>query len=110
MPPGDAPVSTARTESQGLGITEAQNPPPGARAAPSAPSVTGNGAHMGRGRLPVSEAIAAAIEELARQVAEAVGKGEFERARELTEEAIRLGSSAAPSSHDDDVRSHLKAW
>jgi hypothetical protein len=49
----------------------------------------GNGAHMGRGKLPSSETMTAALEELGRQVIEAVAKGEFERARQLTEAAIQ---------------------
>jgi hypothetical protein len=45
---------------------------------------------MGRGKLPLSETVAAALENLGRRVAEAVARGEFERARQLTEEAIRI--------------------
>jgi hypothetical protein len=49
----------------------------------------GNGAHVGRGELLPREA-AVAIEKLAGEIAEAVARGEFERARQLTEAAIRL--------------------
>jgi hypothetical protein len=97
MTPSDAPVSTGRTESQRLGITGAQDPPPAAQGAQSAPPGTGNGAHMGRGRLPESEGEAAALDELGRQVAEAVARGEFQRARELTEDAIRRRAATAAS-------------
>ena len=55
---------------------------------------------MGRGKLPVSGTIAAALEQLGRQVADAVARGEFERARELTETAIRLRSTGAPAPGD----------
>jgi hypothetical protein len=97
-----APLSTGRTESQGLGITEAQDLPPGAQGAPSAPPGMGNGAHMGRGKLPVNVCDAAALEELGRQVAEAIALGQFDRARELTEEGIRLRATAG--SARDPVR------
>ncbi len=44
---------------------------------------------MGRGIVPVSEVAGAAIQDLARQVAEAIVAGDFETARTLTEDAIR---------------------
>jgi hypothetical protein len=50
----------------------------------------------GREKLPVSEAVAAVLEEMGRQVAEAVARGELQRARELTEEAILLRASEGP--------------
>jgi hypothetical protein len=56
---------------------------------------------MGRGKLPISEAIAIALEELGRQVVQAVARGEFQRARELTEEAILLRASEVPLPDDD---------
>jgi hypothetical protein len=96
MPAAHAPVSTSSTDSQGLGIMEAQDPARGAEDAPAAPSGMGNGAHMGRGQLPVSEAVTAALEELGRRVAEAVARGKFERARQLIEEDIRLRAGEAP--------------
>ena len=102
MPPADARVSTGRTESQGFGITEARNPPRAAQDAPSAPPGMGNGAHMGRGKLPSSEGILDALEELGRQVAAAVARGEFERARQLTEAAIRL-RTAEPSTSEQNL-------
>jgi hypothetical protein len=49
----------------------------------------------------VSEAEAAAIEDLGRQMAEAIARGEFERARQLMEQAIRL--RAAKAFTPDDV-------
>ncbi len=100
MPPADAPGSTGRTESQGLGIAEAQDPPPGALGALAASGGIENGAHMGRGTLPVSGVIAAALEQLGRQVAEAIARGEFGLARELTEAAIQLRSTGAPTPGD----------
>ncbi len=96
MPPADAPDSTGRRASQGLGITEGEYPPPSASGAPAAPVLMGNGAHMGRGKLPVSEVVASVLEDLGRRVAEAVARCEFERARELTEEAIRIRAAQAP--------------
>jgi hypothetical protein len=45
---------------------------------------------MGRGKLSVSEATVLALEKLAAEVVGAVARGELERARELTEMAIRL--------------------
>ncbi len=51
---------------------------------------------MGRRKLPVSEIVASALEDLGRRVAEAVACGEFERARELTEEAIRMRAAQVP--------------
>jgi hypothetical protein len=42
----------------------------------------------------MSEIQASALEDLGRQVAEAIALGEFARARDLTEEGIRLRSSA----------------
>ncbi len=55
---------------------------------------------MGRGKLPVSGTIAVALEQLGGQVVDAVARGEFERARELTEAAIRLRSTGAPAPRD----------
>ncbi len=106
MPPADAPVSTGRTESQGLGITEAWDPPRPAQDARAAPSGTGNGAHVGRDKLPVSEAVAGALQVLGRQVAEAIASGDFERARKLTEEAIRR--RAETNTVPDPVHGHGK--
>jgi hypothetical protein len=48
---------------------------------------------MGRGNLPLSETETAALEELGHQVAEAIVRGEFEKARELTEAGIQLRTS-----------------
>jgi predicted translin family RNA/ssDNA-binding protein len=42
----------------------------------------------------MSEITATTIGELGRQVAEAIARGDFDRARELTEEGIQLRSSA----------------
>jgi hypothetical protein len=42
----------------------------------------------------MSESQASVLEILGRQVAEAIALGEFAKARELTEEGIRLRSSA----------------
>ncbi len=57
---------------------------------------------MGRGKSPGGEAsTAVALEEFGRQVAEAVAMGEFERALQLTEAAIRLRASEAVQSHED---------
>ena len=100
MPPADAPCPTGRTESQGIGITEAQDPPPGAQDAPVASGGMEDGTHMGRGKLPVSATIAVALEQQGRQVADAVARREFEWARELTEAAIRLRSTGAPAPGD----------
>ena len=108
MPPGDALVSTGRTESQGLGITEERDRALGPPDAPAAPVVMGNGAHMGRGKLPVGEATTATLEELGRNMAEAVARGEFERARQFTEEAIRLRAGEALTS-DDEVLGSIRA-
>jgi hypothetical protein len=55
-----------------------------------------NRAHMGRGVLPHSEIAEEAIQGLGRRIAEAVAAGEFELARALTEEAIRLPAKEAP--------------
>jgi hypothetical protein len=54
--------------------------------------------------LPISEAVAAELEKMGRQVAEAVARGELQRARELTEEAILLRASEAPLPDDDAPR------
>ncbi len=51
---------------------------------------------MGREKLPVSEAVADELEKMAGEVAEAVARGEFERARQLTEAAIRLRTADSP--------------
>jgi hypothetical protein len=59
---------------------------------------------MGRGKLPVSERVAFALERLGREVAEAVAKGEFGHARVLTEEAIRLRAGESVSPDEDPVR------
>jgi hypothetical protein len=97
---GETPVCTDRTGSQGLGITGAQDPGVAPTGAPAAPFLTGNGAHMGREKLPISEGVLAALEYLGRLVAEAVARGEFEHARALTEEAIRrrAGEASSPDS------------
>jgi hypothetical protein len=91
--PGGAADVTGRTDSQGLENTEALEGRDGAPDALGAPGLTGNGAHMGRGNLPESEIQATTLEELGRQVAEAIARGEFDRARELTEEGIRQRTS-----------------
>jgi hypothetical protein len=60
-----------------------------------------NGAHMGRGELPVGEADVAALEDVGRQVAEAIARGDFDHARMLTGDAIRqhaAGESARDAS------------
>ncbi len=61
---------------------------------------------MGRGALPVSEAVAGALQVLGRQVAEAIASGDFERARKLTEEAIRR--RAETNTVPDPVHGHGK--
>jgi hypothetical protein len=101
MPPGEAPILTGRTESQGLGITEADVPALAPRGASAAPLLTQNGAHMGRGMLPVSDRVATALGHLGRQVADAVVEGDFERARELTEAAIQLRATDLPKPQED---------
>jgi hypothetical protein len=94
MAAGEAPVSTGHTESQGLGITEAEVLAPGPWCAPAAPLLTGNGAHMGRGQLPEREtASVVAIQEVAQRIAEAIATAEFDRARALMEDAIRRRSN-----------------
>ncbi len=47
------------------------------------------------------EAITAALEELGSQVAEAVARGEFERARQLTEAAIQLRTAESLISEEN---------
>ncbi len=62
-----------------------------------------NGAHMGRGKLPVSEDVLL-LEKLAGEVAEAVARGEFARARALTEEAIqKRAAEQAPSANESQT-------
>ena len=90
MPPADAPVPTDRTESQRLGITAAQGPPPGAQGATSAPPDKGNGAHTGRGKSADAER-RRELAELGTRVAEAISRGEFELARALLAEAEQGG-------------------
>lgn len=60
---------------------------------------------MGREKVPVSEVVASMLEDLGRRVAKAVARGEFERARQLTEEAILLRVSEAPPPNDDALGS-----
>jgi hypothetical protein len=57
--------------------------------------------------LPDSECCDSALQELARRIAEAVGAGEFEAARELTEEAIRVRAGATESATADAARGGL---
>lgn len=52
--------------------------------------------------MPVSEVARAAIQDLARQVAEAIVAGDFEVARTLTEDAIR--ATAARRHHGGTAR------
>lgn len=101
MPPAAAPVPTGRTDSQGLGITEEQDAPLGAQRSPAASGGMGNGAHMGRGRLPEGETGSAALEEFGRQVAAAVARGDFDRARQLTEASIRLRTAERSTSEEN---------
>jgi len=101
MTEGDASASTGRTGSQALENTEAPDPALAARGAPAAPLLTENGAHMGRGALPDSEVAGVEVQELAERIAEAAVAGEFELARALTEEAIRVRAGApAPGGPD----------
>jgi hypothetical protein len=88
MPLADAPVSTGRTESQGLGITEPLDPALGTSGAPAVPRGIGNVAPVGRGG-GGAVGVADELLELGTRIAEAISRGEFERARELTEEAIQ---------------------
>jgi hypothetical protein len=88
MPQADAPVSTGRTDSQGLGITEAHNPALAPLGAPAAPSLMENGARMGRGR-PEDETHAA-LAALGGRLAAAVADKDLALAAHLMEEARRL--------------------
>jgi hypothetical protein len=56
---------------------------------------------MGRGNLPEGETGSAALEELGSHVAEAVARGEFDRARLLTEAAIRLRTAERSTSEEN---------
>lgn len=84
----EAPLCTARTESQGIGITGALDPAVTPLDAPAAPSSMGNGAHMGRGPTH-ADLPDGAVRELTDAIAEAIARGDDEGARELVEQAIR---------------------
>lgn len=81
MPAADAPGSTGRTESQGLGITGAPDAPWGAQGAPAAWVAWKMGRIWGA-ELPRSEAITVVLEELGSQIAEAVARPRAARNRD----------------------------
>ncbi len=85
--PTGAPDDTGRTDSQGLGITEAPAPAPPPRGAPAAPPPTENGAHMGRG-VPIP-GVSGPRRPLDDLVLEAVLRGDLALALRLLEEAIK---------------------
>ena len=91
MADGEAPVPTGRTASQGVGITEAEDPALAPRGAPDTPLLMGNGAHMGRGR-PECERHAAMVA-LAARIAQAVAAEDFALATRILAEAWRLATA-----------------
>jgi hypothetical protein len=61
---------------------------------------------MGRETLPVSESGVAALEDLGRRVAEAIARGDFDRARQLTEAAMQL-RTAEPATSEENAPAEL---
>jgi hypothetical protein len=90
MPYGEAPLRTARTETQATETSAPRDLASHALGAPGAPSSMDYGAPVGR-EVQVRSAIQSSLGEYAKLVAEAVARGDFEHARELIDEAVRIG-------------------
>jgi len=92
MTSGAAQADTARTDSQAPDIPACQDLVPDALGALNARGGMDYGAPVGRA-VQFPNAIASSLEAFANLVGEAVGRGDFERARELIDEAALVGHS-----------------